>query len=117
MFASEVGTPLSKDNLRERVLKPAKEEADVAWCGLHTLRHTFASMHIERGTNVVQLSKLLGHHSAAFTLSTYAHLLDGGVGDALDLDAELAKGANEVQTSAAFGASRRRRPSPAKVAD
>jgi integrase len=76
-----------------RVLKPAAEEADVAWAGLHTFRHTFASLHIDRGTNVVILSKLIGHHSPAFTLSVYAHLLDGDVGEALDLDAELSQGA------------------------
>ena len=70
-------------------MKPAAEEADVAWAGLHTLRHTFASLHIDRGTNVVQLSKLLGHHSPAFTLTVYADLLNDDVGEALDLDAEL----------------------------
>jgi len=29
------------------------------------------------GCNVVALSRALGHHSAAFTLSTYVHLLEG----------------------------------------
>jgi hypothetical protein len=32
----------------------------------------------------------LGHHAASFTLDTYTHLLDDGLGDGLDLDAELA---------------------------
>jgi hypothetical protein len=35
----------------------------------------------------VQVSRWLGHHSPAFTLSVYAHLLDEGVGEALDLSA------------------------------
>ena len=47
------------------------------------------SLHIARGTNVVQLSRLLGHHSAAFTLTTYVHLIDGDVGQPLSLSAEL----------------------------
>ena len=67
-------------NVRRRALQPAVEEADAAWAGFHTFRHTFASMHIVRGTNVVQLSRLLGHHSQAFTLPVYAHLIDGNVG-------------------------------------
>ncbi|MGI8731099.1 MAG: tyrosine-type recombinase/integrase [Solirubrobacteraceae bacterium] len=93
VFPSSVGTPVSPENLRRRVLRPATEEAGAAWAGFHAFRHTFASMHIERGTNIVRLSRLLGHHKASFTLDVYAHLLDDGLGDALDLDGELADGA------------------------
>lgn len=46
-------------------------------------------MQIARGVNVVALSRVLGHHSAAFTLSTYAHLLPGDEAPALDLSADL----------------------------
>jgi len=107
LFVALNGSPLHVSNVRRRVLKPAAEEAGAAWAGFHTFRHTFASLHIYRGTNVVQLSRLLGHHSAAFTLSTYVHLIDGDVGEPLDITAELAptsEGATEVATSAAFGA-------------
>jgi hypothetical protein len=38
---------------------------------------------------VVQLSRALGHHSAAFTLDVYAHLLDGEEAPALELVAVL----------------------------
>jgi hypothetical protein len=31
----------------------------------------------------------MGHHSAAFTLETYGHLIDGDFGPALDLRREL----------------------------
>jgi integrase len=103
LFPTLKGTPLSSDNVRKRYLAPAAEEADVAWCGFHTLRHTFASLHIARGTNVVQLSRLLGHHAPSFTLDVYSHLLEDGVGAPLDLEAELARGANIVQTPAALG--------------
>ena len=93
-FPSSVGTPQDANNLRRSVLKPAAEEADAAWAGFHAFRHTFASLHIERGTNIVQLSRLLGHHKPSFTLDVYAHLLDDGLGEPLDLDAELAAGGN-----------------------
>jgi integrase len=56
------------------------------WAGFHTFRHTFASLHLSRGTNLLQLSRALGHHSAAFTLSRYTHLLPGDEAPALDLD-------------------------------
>jgi integrase len=89
VFPATNGRPLNPDNLRNRVLKPAAEEADVSWIGFHSLRHTFASLHIYRGTNVVQLQKLLGHHSASFTLDRYTHLMPGEAGTALDLEVEI----------------------------
>lgn len=95
VFPSEAGTVIGYSNLLRRVVKPAMEEAGAPWAAVHSLRHTFASLHVERGTNVVQLSRLLGHHSAAFTLTVYAHLLDGGVGAPLALAAELKPAANE----------------------
>jgi hypothetical protein len=45
------------------------------------------------------VSRWLGHHNPSFSLGTYAHLLDDGVGGPLDLAS-----ANGAQTSAAFGA-------------
>jgi hypothetical protein len=58
-------------------------------------------MVFKRGANAVQVQRWLGHHSAAFTLATYVHLLDGDLGHALDLDAELAvDGGNKVATEA-----------------
>ena len=35
------------------------------------------------GRNAVQVQRWLGHHSAALTLSTYVHLLDGDLGGPL----------------------------------
>lgn len=43
------------------------------------------------GLHVVQLSRALGHHSAAFTLSVYVHLLEGEKAPALDLADALAR--------------------------
>lgn len=93
-FPSLTGTPLSDTNLRRRVLRPIVEEVGADWASFHTFRHTCASILFERGANAKQVQRWLGHHSAAFTLDTYIHLLDDGVGEALDLDVELAQGDN-----------------------
>jgi len=77
VFPSEAGSPLAPGNLRRRVLKPLAEEVDAPWAGFHTFRHTFASLHLSQGTNLLQLSRALGHHSPAFTLTRYTHLLPG----------------------------------------
>ncbi len=67
------------------MVKPVMEEAGVPWAAFHTLRHTYASLQLACGVNVVQLSRALGHHSAAFTLDTYVHLLEGEEAPPLDL--------------------------------
>jgi len=86
VFPNTNGDPLNPGNVRRRVLKPLVEEVDASWAGFHAFRHTFASLHLSRGTNLLQLSRALGHHSAAFTLSRYTHLLPGDEAPALDLD-------------------------------
>jgi integrase len=85
VFATREGTPYSPSNLRRDALKPAAEEAGAPWAGFHTFRHTCASMLFANGRNAVQVQRWLGHHSAAFTLSTYVHLLDDDLGAPLAL--------------------------------
>lgn len=93
VFPTTTGTVLAPNNVTRRVLKPAAEEAGAPWAGFHTFRHTCASMLFAEGRNAVQVQRWLGHHSPAFTLATYVHLLDGDIGEPLDLES-----ANRVQT-------------------
>ena len=41
------------------------------------MRHTFASLLVAQGADVVFVSRQMGHANAAITLSIYAHLFDG----------------------------------------
>ncbi len=66
----------------------------MSWAGFHTFRHTIASRMFEAGRNAVQVQHWLGHHSAAFTLSTYVHVLDGDLGGPV----EPRQGVNKVRT-------------------
>jgi len=85
VFSAAGGSALDPDNLRSRMLKPLVRKIGAPWAGFHTLRHTYASLQLARGVNIVQLSRVLGHHSPAFTLSVYTHLLPGEEMPALDL--------------------------------
>jgi integrase len=96
VFPAMNGEPLRQENLRRRVLKVAAEEAGVPWVGFHTFRHTCATRLFAGGRNAVQVQRWLGHHSPAFTLSVYVHLLDGDVGGPL----ESAMGASKVSVEA-----------------
>lgn len=100
VFPTGVGTHLRRSNLSRRVLKPAAEEVGAPWASWHTLRHTCASLLFARGANAVQVQRWLGHHSAAFTLQRYVHLLPGELGEALDLSAEAARRGQQVATLA-----------------
>jgi integrase len=85
LFATRAGTPLSRANVATRVLKPAARAVGVE-ASFHTFRHTCASLLFDAGRNVRQVSEWLGHADPAFTLRTYVHLMDDGVGDASFLD-------------------------------
>jgi integrase len=45
--------------------------------GLHSLRHTHASMLIAAGMDILTISRRLGHSTATVTLSVYGHLIGG----------------------------------------
>lgn len=108
VFASRVGTPLDPSRVAGRVLKPAARDAGlvraradgeiVPWVSFHTFRHTCASLLFDAGRNVRQVSEWLGHADPAFTLRTYVHLLDEGVGDAAFLDETVAANPARVNT-------------------
>ena len=80
-----------------RALRSAAKAASVPWAGLHTLRHTCATILFNRGLNAKQVQVWLGHHSPAFTLSAYVHLLSDDLPDPDFLDS-IAGGGNKVVT-------------------
>jgi integrase len=98
VFPSRAGTPLDPANLSDRVLKPAAQKAGVPWAGWHTLRHTCGTLLFRHGANAKQVQHWLGHHSPAFTLATYVHLLPDDAPDPTFLDHITAggRGVNQV---------------------
>jgi integrase len=87
VFASKEGTPLSSGNLLSRVVKPAGKRAGLEWVTLHSLRHTCASLLFRSGWNAKQVQMMLGHHSPAFTLGTYVHLIPDDLPEPIFRDA------------------------------
>lgn len=85
MFATATGNRLSDRNVR-RVLDTATAEAGVPWVSFHAFRHTCASVLFDGGKNIKQVAGWLGHADPAFTLRTYVHLMDTGLGGADFLD-------------------------------
>ena len=58
--------------------------------GVHVLRHSAAAALIASGASRKAVQSILGHRSAAFTLSVYGHLFDADLDDvAARLDATV----------------------------
>lgn len=53
--------------------------------GIHSLRHTFASLAIMKGVDIKVVSEILGHASVSFTYNTYVHIIDKQKINAVDL--------------------------------
>lgn len=61
-------------------LKRVLTAIEVEGFTLHDLRHTACSMMLRHGANAKVVSEVMGHHSVAFTLDTYAHVLPSDLG-------------------------------------
>ncbi len=74
VFPTAEGTPIDPDNLNKRIFVPLVQRAKLPTCGLHTLRHTFASLLISHGESIKYVSRALGHASIQITADVYGHL-------------------------------------------
>ena len=66
--------PISDQTLRRRFNSFA-EKAGVKRIRVHDLRHSHASLLINKGQNILIVSKRLGHSNIMQTLNTYSHLM------------------------------------------
>jgi len=116
VFTSKAGSELRPENVYRRVLAPTaigagfkieievdgeEEKRSRSTVSFHTFRHTCASLLFEAGRNVKQVQAWLGHADPGFTLSTYIHLMDAGVGSAAFFDDAVETGEGQVAVQTA----------------
>jgi integrase len=82
VFTSAKFEPIDPGVLSHSFTRTAKR-AGLADVSFHTLRHSFASLMLSRGAKVKVISEALGHSSVAFTMDTYAHIIEGMQEDAM----------------------------------
>jgi integrase len=76
VFASDTGTPLTRDTVDRRHFEPLLERAGLPRSTrLHDLRHTCATLLLSRGVHPKLVQELLGHATVAMTLDRYSHVL------------------------------------------
>jgi integrase len=83
VFATATGGPLDRSKLYA-IVRAAGKRAGIEWpVGLHTFRHSCASIMFRRGVPKEAIRRLLGHHSWDFTAGTYLHLDDDDLPDGM----------------------------------
>jgi integrase len=91
LFYNGCGNVVDVNNLRDRVFKKVLQKAGLRHIRMHDLRHTYATMRIDAGHNIADVSKQLGHHSIRITIDTYHHWMPGsGKAEVDQLDLEAA---------------------------
>jgi integrase len=75
VFPSRKGNFLGHGNLL-RSLELYARKAEITVIRTHDLRHTYASMRIADGVDIMTLSRDLGHANPSFTLNRYGHIFD-----------------------------------------
>lgn len=84
LFTAEKGGPLRYRYAYMDIWRAVLKKLGMPTVGMHALRHSAAARMISAGASPKAVQTIMGHRSAAFTLTVYGHLFDE------DLDA-LAK--------------------------
>lgn len=75
VFTTDIGTPISPRNL-VRHFKSKLQQAGLPDIRFHDLRHTTASLLLEKNVHPKIVSELLGHSTITLTLNTYSHIIN-----------------------------------------
>lgn len=88
VFPTSLGTPMDGQNLLKDFFRTL-EQANLPKMRFHDLRHTAASIMLNRGIPVIVVSKILGHSKPSITLDIYGHLIYAMQDEAVRLMDEL----------------------------
>ena len=76
LFTGERGGPLRYRYGYMDQWRPALKRLGLPTAGVHALRHSAAARMISAGASPKAVQSIMGHRSAAFTLTVYGHLFD-----------------------------------------
>ncbi|MEA3289894.1 MAG: tyrosine-type recombinase/integrase [Campylobacterota bacterium] len=76
LLNSHYKKPYSDSIAMSRYWKQLLERLDIPYRNPYQMRHTFASMMISNGEDVLWVSKMLGHTTSAMTLNKYARYIE-----------------------------------------
>jgi site-specific recombinase XerD len=70
VFVTTIGEPCDLRNAL-RALKAAARKAALPYVGLHTLRHSAASLTLSNGVPITVVSQIFGHSGISITVDVY----------------------------------------------
>lgn len=91
VFTDEIGHHLMPHTVY-REYKNIVRRIGIPEARFHDLRHTYAVTAIRSGDDIKTVQSNLGHHTAAFTLDTYGHVIDQMKRDSADRMERFIKG-------------------------
>ena len=111
VFASPVGTWMSKSNFYRDAWKPTRTAAGREDLTFHDLRHTAASLLLAHsGAELAELKFVLGHSQISHTVDLYGHLVPGRLEDLrATFDAAVAAAEQPAKVDVGLGPVRRLR--------
>ena len=75
VFCQPNGNPYEPRAFQE-LFKRCAKQANIEGATVHSMRHTFATRSLEKGMDIVTLSRLLGHANPSITMDKYGHSMD-----------------------------------------
>ncbi len=85
IFSTKTGQNVSARTI-DRMFRKIQENCEFTDIyGVHTLRHTFASLLFKKGVDVKTVSEILGHKEVSVTYNTYIHLIQEQKASAMNL--------------------------------
>ncbi|MDQ1341001.1 MAG: Integrase [Campylobacterota bacterium] len=76
VFETSFGRPFNTtDKISYWYWRPLLKELDIPYRNLYQMRHTFASMMISEGEDILWVSNMLGHKDSSMTLQKYARYI------------------------------------------
>ena len=75
MFTNELGEHIGIENLWQ-CFKRRVTAIGLPNMRFHDLRHTYATLSIQNGDDIMTVSENLGHATVAFTLDVYGHVTE-----------------------------------------
>lgn len=93
VFSNTFGAPVNYHNFYSRYFTKLVQYSGInPKFTIHSMRHTHASILLQRGVGIQVISARLGHSSPAFTLKTYIHLVNNAERTAADAWADVMSG-------------------------
>jgi integrase len=92
IFSTETGEPIRQDHARDQFRKLAKAAELPAGITPYALRHTCATLLLEKGIPLKVVSERLGHSTISLTADVYSHVTPSMQKQAADVLEDLATG-------------------------